>query len=66
MTWKVTGTALEILPKFKEVIWRWTHPFQDWFNVRVLGLDTVNQCTKFEVFISIIYEDMKGVTKCRK
>jgi len=41
-------------------------PFQRRFVVRGLGLTTINRITKFEVFISNNYEDMKGDAKCRK
>ena len=42
-----------------------THPFQGRFVVGVLGLVTIQQCIKFEIFTSTHYEDMKGDEKCR-
>jgi len=43
----------------------WSRPFKVWFVTRELELTTINLCTKFEVFVSIRYEDMKGDAKCR-
>ena len=44
----------------------WPRPFQGWFVIRGLGLATINLPTKFELFISTHYKDMKGDTKYRK
>jgi len=39
------------------------HPFLGWFAIRGLALATINLSNKFEVSISICYEDMKDNTK---
>jgi len=40
--------------------------FQRWFAIRKLGLATTNLPTKFDISLSIHYEDMKGDTKYEK
>jgi len=43
-----------------------TMPFEGRFVIRGPGLATINLPSKFEVSISIHYDDMKGDTKCPK
>jgi len=43
-----------------------TTPLSGLFVIRELALATNNPYVKFEVSISVSYEDMKGDTKCGK
>jgi len=38
-------------------------PFQGWFATHGLALATMNLSTKFEVYVSTHYRDIKGNTK---
>ena len=40
-------------------------PFQERFVVRMLGLATTDQFTKFEISTLTRYKDMKGDKKCK-
>jgi len=42
-----------------------TRPFQRRFVLSGLGLVTISQLAKFEVFMFTHYEDMKGDEKCK-